>query len=505
MSQIKKGALLNYTTIVLTNVVGLLLTPFIIRKLGDAEFGLYTLIGAFVGYISIMDFGLGNTVVRFVAKYRAEKDKEGEENFLATTLIIYGIISVCVIIIGIICYINIEHIFKDSLTLGQIDSAKIMFAILIFTLAINLPSNTFQAACFGYEQFVFPKLAKIIQYIVRSALVVGLLLWGGKAVALVMLDATLNIISFGIIIYYALVKLKIRIKLHKFNKSLLKRIFAYSIWIFVFAIVGQFQWRVGQMVLGVVTNTTVVAIFAVGVMLGTYYGAFSTAISGVFLPRATQMSVANATGEELTDMMIKIGRLSFIALMFILGAFMLYGKQFVFLWVGESYYDSWVIALIIMFAYTLPLVQAFGNSILEAKNKLRFKACIYLIFLILGTTFGGYLAREYEAIGMIIGSVTGWVIVQNIMNIYYYKVIQLNIPRFFRELGNKTLPAFLLAVAIGWIINYIPGSSWINFIIKAILYSLIYASLMFFIGLNVYEKNLFKNGINDIMKKLKIR
>lgn len=504
MSQIKKGAFLNYTSIILTNVVGLLLTPFIIQKLGDAEFGLYTLIGAFVGYITILDFGLGNTVVRFVAKYRAEKDREGEENFLATTLIIYGVISVCVVIIGAICYLNIEQIFKDSLTPDQIDSAKIMFAILIFTLAINLPANTFQAACFGYEQFVFPKVLKIIHYIVRSAMVVGLLLWGGKAVALVILDATLNIISFGIMIYYALVKLKIRIKLHNFNKPLLKRIFSYSIWIFVFAIVGQFQWKVGQMVLGVVTNTTVVAIFAVGVMLGTYYGAFSTAISGVFLPRATQMTVANATGEELTDMMIKIGRLSFIALMFILGAFMLFGRQFVFLWVGETYYDSWVIALIIMFAYTLPLVQGFGNSILEAKNKLRFKAIIYLVFLILGTGFGGYLAREYGAVGMIIGSVTGWVIVQNAMNIYYYKVIQLNIPRFFKELASRILPAFLLTLAVGWFINYIPGTNWFNFITKAVLYTLVYATLMFFIGFNVYEKNLFKNAIDGITKKLKI-
>ena len=67
MSQIKKGAALNYTSIILTNIVGLLLTPFIIRKLGDAEFGLYSLIGAFVGYIAILDLGLGNTVVRFVA------------------------------------------------------------------------------------------------------------------------------------------------------------------------------------------------------------------------------------------------------------------------------------------------------------------------------------------------------------------------------------------------------------------------------------------------------
>src|SRR5690606_17671836 len=283
----------------------------------------------------------------------------------------------------------------------------------------------------------FPKTAKLIRYIVRSIMVLGLLALGGDAVGLVILDVSLNMILLIILIVYVFKNLKVRFKLHSYDLVLPRRIFSYSVWIFVFVIVGQFQWKVGQLVLGVVANTTMVAIFAVGVMLGTYYGAFSTAISGVFLPRATQMSVANATGEELTDMMIKIGRLSFIALMFILGAFMLYGRQFVFLWVGETYYDSWVIALIIMFAYTLPLVQGFGNSILEAKNKLRFKATIYLVFLILGTGFGGYLAREHGAVGMIIGSVTGWVIVQNVMNIYYYKVIHLNIPRFFKELASR--------------------------------------------------------------------
>nr|WP_299343581.1 oligosaccharide flippase family protein [Allomuricauda sp.] len=503
MSQLKKGALLNYTTIVVTNVVGLLLTPFIIKSLGDEEFGLYTLIGSFVGYISILDFGLGNAIVRFVAKYRAEKDRKGEENFLATTMLIYSIISLIVLLIGSICYFNLENIFSDSLTPEQLEKAKIMFAILIFALAIGLPAGAFEGICFGYEKFVFPKSAKLLRYVVRSLLVVGLLFMGGKAVALVILDATLNLILIGVIAFYVFRNLKVRFKLYERSMELPKKIFSYSVWIFVFVLVSQFQWKVGQMVLGIVVNTTAVAVFAVGVMLGTYYGAFSTAISGVFLPRATQMTVANASSKELTDMMIKIGRLSFIVLMFILGAFMLFGKQFVFLWVGESYYNSWVIALIIMFAYTLPLVQGFGNSILEARNKLRFKAIIYLSFLILGTTLGVFLARAYGEIGMISGSVTGWLIVQNVMNIYYYKVIKINIPRFFKELANKILPAFFLTLVMGWFINYIPGHDWLNFVVKAVLYSLTYGAIMYFLGLNAYEKNLFESSFRTLTKKFK--
>lgn len=151
---------------------------------------------------------------------------------------------------------------------------------------------------------------------------------------------------------------------------------------------GQFQWQSGQVILGVVSGTTAVAIYGVGIMLGTYYGAFSTAISSVFLPRATQMTAFEASGEELTLMMVRIGRFSLITLLMILGGFLLYGQQFILLWVGKTYQNSWLIALIIMFSYTLPLVQSFANSILEAKNTFLFKAVTYITLIIAGTVLG---------------------------------------------------------------------------------------------------------------------
>lgn len=503
MSQLKKGAILNYLSIFLTNIIGLLLTPFMIKKLGDAEFGLYTLIGAFIAYISVLDLGLNNTIVRFVAKYRAENDRKAEENFLATTMLIYFFISLLVIITGVICYFNIQSIFGESLSFEEIGKAKIMFIVLIFNLAISLPGGSFTGICSGYEEFVFPKSVNVIRYLVRSAMVVALLIFGGKAISIVILDTILNLIIISVNSIYVFKKLKVKFKLHKFEKALIKEIFSYSIWIFIAAMVSQFQWQAGQMVLGIVANTTIVAIYGVGVMLGTYYGAFSYAISSVFLPRATQMTVSNASGEELTDMMIKIGRISLIVLLYILGAFGLYGKQFVFLWVGESYYNSWVIALIIMIAYTTPLVQGFGNSILEAKNKMSFKVVLYLFFIGSGTIAGAFLTKTYGSIGMIIGSSVGWIIGQNILNIYYHRVIKLNIIRFFKELLNKTFFVFVLTLVIGYFINYIPGYGWFNFIIKAIAYSIVFVLLMYYLGMLKSEKELFEKPVKSIYNKFK--
>ncbi len=505
MSQLKKGALLNYLSIFLNNLVGLALTPFILKSLGKDQYGIYLTIGALIGTMSLFDFGLNNTIIRFVAKYRAEKNRKEEENFLATVMLIYGVISILVVVTGLIFY-DYFDLYFTKMNQEQIKIAKAMFAILIFNLAIKLPGDAFTGICIAYEQFVFPKSINIFRYILRSTTVVCVLLMGGDAISIVVVDTIFNIVVISVTIFFVFKKLKIKFKLHFLQKSFIKEILKYSIWVFVFSLVGIFQWKAGHWVLGRTSTPDVLTIYGIGITLGTYYGAFSTAISGVFLPKATQMSVGNASGEELTDMMIKIGRLSFIVLMYILIAFGLYGQQFVSLWVGKTLgidgsYDAWLIALIIMIVYTLPLVQNFGNSILEAKNKLSFKAILYLSFMLLGTIYGAFLAKSYGAIGMILGSIIGWFIVQNVMNFYYHRVIKLNILRFFKELFHKTILGILVIAVLGYIINYIPGEGWFNFVIKGSIFTVSFILIMYHVGLLDYEKKLFLKPIISLINR----
>lgn len=499
MSQLKKGAFLSSLTIVLTNGIGLVLTPFMISKLGDSEYGLYTLIGSLIASISVLDFGLSNTIVRFVAKYRAEEDRKGEENFLATTMLIYAAISSIIVMIGIGLYFNLESIFS-KLTPDQMAKAKIMFGILILNLAITLPGGAFAAIASAYEQFVFPRALNIVKYISRSILLVGLLFMGGDSVSIVILDTVVNLLVIGINAAYIFRKLNVRIRLHEFQSPLVKEIFSYSVWIFVFALVGQFQWTSGQLILGRV-NPALVGIYGVGIMLGTYYGAFSTAISSVFLPRATKMTVLNASSEELTTMMTRIGRFSLIILFCILGGFLLFGQQFINLWVGKTYASSWLIALIIMFAYTMPLTQAFANSILEARNKFSFKAIVYISLIVIGTGVGTLLYPYYGAVGITIGSTGGWFLSQIVMNFYYSKVIKLEILTFFRKLFHRLLPTFIVILALGAMLNFIPGENWINLIIKIGLFAIIFVGLMFKFGMNKEEIEVFTGAMPFLLKR----
>ena len=49
-----------------------------LRLLGQSEYGLYSLVGSIVGYLSVLDMGLGDTVVRYTARNRADETKKKE-------------------------------------------------------------------------------------------------------------------------------------------------------------------------------------------------------------------------------------------------------------------------------------------------------------------------------------------------------------------------------------------------------------------------------------------
>ncbi len=507
ISQLKGGAALSFASIFLKNIIGLLITPFIIRSLGSSEYGLYTMMGALVGYLSVLDFGLNNTVIRFVAKYKAQNDKLGEENFLAHSFIMYGCISLLVIVIGAFVYVNLDGLYGETLSPVQMGKAKIMMAILIFNLALSLPGGAFVGICYGYEQFILPKVVIIIRYIVRSALVIALLMYGGDSVSLVILDTVLNLLIIGVNAWIAFRILKVRIKMHHYQKKLFFQILAFSIWLFVFALVHQLRWQFGQLILGLFYSTTIIAIYAVGITLGNYYGSFSNAIASVFLPRAIQMTVQGSSRKDLTDMFIKVSRIILIVLLFVLGGFITVGRDFVFYWVGDEYNAAYTYAFLIMIGLTPILSQGFANNVLEAKNLLAYRGRVMLIVTIIGTICSFFTAKYFGTLAMILTTILFMLSERVIMTPFYHKHADLNMWRYYREISPLFMSAAFVIIVFHFLSSSLPQRNLWVFFATGTVYSLCYAVVFYKFIITTYEKSLLLSIIKKVpgLSKLKIK
>ena len=96
-NELKSGAVLSYISLFLGTFIQILYTPMMLRLLGQSESGLYALANSVIGYLGVLDFGLGNAIIKYTAKYRALNDKEGEYNLNGMLIIVYSIIALIVI------------------------------------------------------------------------------------------------------------------------------------------------------------------------------------------------------------------------------------------------------------------------------------------------------------------------------------------------------------------------------------------------------------------------
>ena len=502
MNELKAGAVLSYLSIFITIVVALLYTPIMLRLLGQSEYGLYSLIGSVVGYLSILDLGLGNAMVRYNARNRAIGDKDAESRLNGMFLVLYSLIGLLTVIVGAILYFNLDNMFAGSLTAADLEKGRIMTILLIFNFAMSFPLGIFGSIMQAYEKFVFVKLVAIIRSILMPCIMLPFLYSGFGSVSMVVVNTVLNISVLLINLVYCLRVLKIRVHFKGFDYPLLGEIAGYSFFIFLNVIVDKVYWSTGQFILGIVSGTVLVAIYAIAMQLSTMYIMFSTAVSGVLLPRITMMVANNASNDNLSQMMIKIGRVQYVVMAYILSGFILFGQAFINLWAGPDYHDAYYILLLIMIPITVPLIQNVGISILQAQNRNAFRSLLYVAIAVVNVLVSIPLARIWGGLGcalatgasLIIGNVI-------IMNIYYFRHIGLNIPLFWRNIARMSVPV-AGALLVGYGINYfITRESILLLAIKIIIFSLGYIIIMWLLGLNVYEKELFMSPFKRLLNR----
>lgn len=499
------GAVLSYVLLICTTLIALVYTPLLIRLLGQSEYGLYMMIGSIAAYLSVMDMGLGNAVVRYNARNRAIGNEEKQSNLNGMFLFLYSLVSLLTIALGTIIYKKLENIFGSSLTIDEIEKAKIMVIILILNFAISLPLSVFNSIMQAYEKYVVVKIISIIRVLSAPIITIPFLIYGYGSISMVLITTLINIITLLYSVYYCFKYLSIKVYFNRVDFSLIKEIIYYSFFIFLGIVVDQINWNTGSLILGAVNGTIAVAVFAVALQFIRLYLQLSTSISGLFLPRVTIMVANKVSNLELTNIMIKFGRIQYIIIAFILIGFSLIGKPFIIIWAGEAFSNAYYMVLIVMIPITIPLIQNIGISILQAKNLQAFRSVILILIAILNILISIPLGKNYGGIGVAIGIGTSYIIGNVIiMNIYYHYKIGIDMMRFWKSITSLSIPV-LLTLFLGLCMNYIITISAVPYlIIKIIFISFTYFSLIWIFGLNRYEKNLILS-LWMYIKKLYIR
>ena len=505
VNQLKAGVVLNYVVIILNTVVGLLYTPYMLRMMGQSEYGLYSLVASVIAYLTVLDLGFGNAIVRYTAKFRAEKKTEEQYEMFGMFFLLYLVIGIIAFGIGLGLYFNVGTLFGDTMTAVELDRARIMMLLLVANLAFTFPMSIWGSIIQAYEDFVFQKSLNIFRIILNTAVMICLLHFGYKAVAMVVVQTIFNVLTLVVNFIYCRRKLNIHIyfRFKHFHWGFLKEVAIYSFWIFLNAIMDRVYWSTGQFVLGAIVGTAAVAVFAIAIQLEGMYMQFSTAISSVFLPKVTAMVATNRSRKEISDLFIRTGRIQYIVLAYILSGFIIFGRQFIELWAGAGYSDAYIISLLFFIPLTVPLIQNLGITILQARNEMKFRSVLYIIIALVSLAMQIVLTRYFGGIGCAMG-VSGALVVGQIliMNVYYRRRQDLDIKTFWKEISKMSIiPIVLIFSSMLVIRHFFALDSWGKLILGIAAFSLVYIPLFFRFSMTDDERNLFISMFHKIFDK----
>lgn len=501
--QLKSGAILSYLNLLIGNIIPFIYTPIMLRMLGQAEYGLYGIAQSIMGYIGLLNLGVGGTIVRYLSKYRSRGDRDQEARVIGLFIKIYSVICVLILLAGLIFSCNIQ-VYSRSLSADEADTLRILVILMTINTALFLPFSVFSSAVLAYERYVFNKAVSMLSGIASPLLNLLLLFLGFGSVGLVLSSTALNFITYGIYTWYSITRLGIRPSFRKTSPGLLKEILGFSLFVFLASMVDIFYWSTDKLIIGWAIGAAATAVYNIGASFNTYITSLSTAISGLLIPRLTNMAVNNVPQEQFTALFIKIGRLQFILISFIISAFVAFGRQFIALWAGTGYEDAYYVALLTMIPVTVPLIQNTGLNILYALNKHQFRSIVYLCIAILNVILTFWWVEDFGIIGAAAATCISYVLGNIlIINWYYYKRIGLDITQFWKNI-LKMSPVMLLSGIIWCLfLDKIQINNWILFFALALVYTALYFILAYFFMMNEYERDLLRVPLKKFYKQLR--
>ena len=499
-NNLRLGLILSYVSIIIHSLINIAYTPIVLSYLGANEYGLYSLSMSITGYLNILRFGFANSYLRYYSKYKVEEDNKKIAELNGLYLLVFSVIGLLSFIIGLVIVASVSSLFREGLTIDEVSKAKVLIFIIVINVSISFPLNIVQYFLTANEKFVFIRALGLIEGVISPCMAVCALALGFGSVGMTVIALIVTVVLKVIQIYYCVKKCSYKLTIKIKNFEMLKEIFIFSSYVFLNTIADQLSLNVDKFILGRYRGTADVAIFGIAMQIQTIYYAIANNITSVVSPRVNRL-VLSKNKEGIDDLFIKVGRLQFIILSLIMSGFILIGRQFMFLWVGDEFADSFTIALLLMLPATFYQVQLLSVDVQRAMNMHKFRSAALFVIAIVKTGISIPLAQSFGGIGCAIGTaittISGSII---IMSIYNQRKVGLCITQLYKNVAFF-IPALIVPAVFGILINrYIDLHTITSFLLFGFLYVIVFAGSMWVISLNKYEKNLIIEPIKRIIK-----
>ena len=489
LNQVKTGAVLSYLLIICGSLYGFVITPYIISHLGNEEYGVYKTIAALAGSVMVLDVGLGNTVMRYVAKYRASNEEYKISEFVSMSLIQAALLCIVIALVSFVIVLLVPYTYANTFTQAQIEKAQWLFFVFAINMLLHVFSGVLSGITTGYNQFVFSNAIKLLRIFIRAIGIILLLQITNNALLMVLMDTAVVLLFMAVEFVYIQRKFPVKIQRTRLDTSLFFESGKYTVLAFLVSIAYQVGGNLDNVVIGSISGPALVTIYSIGLLIYNMFQNLSMGIAGVMLPTVSKTLENDVNNQNITNLIVRVGRAQFILLGATVVGFICIGKEFIDLWMGPDYKDVYIITIILMLPALFELCVNTCLAVLRAKNQTGFFTIVMVLSAVLNAMITIFAVKYWSYIGAAIGTALS-VIVGNliVMNIYFCVKMELPIMKIYGRILSRIWICLLIAGGTLWVTSGLLNGSWMLFVINVLIFCVSYGLCLWLFGLNKSEK-----------------
>lgn len=384
------------------------LSPYIIKNLGDARYGAWALIAEMLGYYGLLDLGIRGAVTFHVATYLAREQVDQTVQLIASAFWTLALLGSLAAAGGVGLAVAFPHLFVK----GDVDSGEILVAmtILACTIGATLPMEVFSASLVAQQRLDIVNAVDVVSRLLVAVGIYVVLGAGGGLIALSVLQAGGKALSW-LALYLCLKRRLPEVSLRPalFRRSELKALTNIGSKTFAINIAQTILRRTDLVLIAMFMEVKWVTYYTLGRMLIAYTENAVFEITRAYTPRLTEL-YAKQTRAVLNELYFTGTRFAGVIAIVAIAGVWSFATFFLGLWVGPDYVSgpltlrSDTVALVLGVAYLPRMIQSISRQLIFASGKLTFLMWLTIFEAAVNIVLTIALVRPYGLAGVAMGT-----------------------------------------------------------------------------------------------------
>lgn len=442
------------------------LTPFVVRTLGDARYGAWSVIMGLTGYYGLLDFGFRAGLTQYLARYLATKDYERLNRTASTGFTALSGISVVLLAVTAVASLGAPYLF--DLPTDVVGEVRWSIVIVGIGIAIQFPFFCYSAALTAAQRYDISNAIGIVTRLLSAALMVAVLRSGLGLIGIAAVTLAANVTDYALRAFatnWAIPQLRVRPG--ECDRSTFRDFFSFGMWNTAISASRRILSYGSTLIIAVFLPVAAVTPFALANSVTDYVDKLLTPAGRVFFPAATEL---DATNQKERLQLLYLNGTRFVFAMAVACGLVggLWSGDFFRTWIGADSVNGFGSAASLtpwlLTATVLTAGQRVGYQILLGMRQVRMLAILFVVEATVTLMLTLVLIGPLSLTGVVLATVISASVVQfGVHPIVVCKHLNLSLRTFaarvllpttlFTMIGGGTLYALrstLLPATAGW-------------------------------------------------------